>query len=219
MRKILISLCLILVTTLSIACCKSEKINDDNLILISNIEIFDSPQEIVKCLSDMESELNNFISQNKGIKENSKVFGLYIKNATVQINKFMEITDFNQNGNFQTLDVDKRDNHFINPRVNNVFLSEVNGINLVFDYNYIMKNYGSYLDETWNTYIKYQIDFNKEFESFLYEDMTPETYQQFITANKEWIKKWTEFITLHKDFPLIEEINQQITELKTKLNE
>ena len=69
MRKILISLCLILVTTLSIACCKSEKINDDNLILISNIEIFDSPQEIVKCLSDMESELNNFISQNKGIKE------------------------------------------------------------------------------------------------------------------------------------------------------
>lgn len=219
MKKIIISLCLMLIPTVIVICCYNEQLKSENLVLISNTKKFDKPQAIIEYLSGMESELNFLISKNKGIKENSKIFGMYMKNASFQINIFMEVTDFKQNGNFQTLDIDKQDNHFINPRVNNVYISYASGVNLVFDYNYILKNYGSYLDEIWNTYIKYKIDSNNDFEYFLYEDFSEDTYKKFKDTHRKWLEKWSEFITLYPYFFLIEEIKQQIKEHEDKLKE
>lgn len=139
MKKFLSLLCLILIATIGIVCCHNELLKTENLTLISNTKEFDNPQSIIKYLSSMESELNHFISKDKKVEENSKVFGMYMKNASYQIDRFMEVTNFSQNGNFQTIDIDKQDNHFINPRVNNVYISYASGINLVLITNICLK--------------------------------------------------------------------------------
>lgn len=219
MKKVLISLCLILISTVCAACYHKEQLKSENLVLISDIKEFENPQEIIEYLSGMESELDNFISQNKGLEENSKVFGMYMKNASFQIDKFMKVTDFNENGNFQTIDTDKLNSHFINPRVNNIYISYTSGINVGFDYNYILKKYGPYLNETWNTYIKYNLESDNEIENILYEDFSVDNYKKFKNIQKKWILKWSEFIKIHPDFPLTEEIKQKIKRHENKLNE
>ena len=75
------------------------------------------------------------------------------------------------------------------------------------------------LNETWNTYIKYKLESDNEFEDFLYEDFSEDTYKRFKDTHKKWLQIWTEFINIHLDFYLIEEVKQQIKEHEDKLNE
>jgi hypothetical protein len=213
MKRLLICLCLILVSAFCTPGFCSEKLTDNglNLITTSN-KRFNNPKDIVAYISGMEVEFDNFISQNEGKKQNSKLFGIYMNSLYSLRENLFELLGSDQSLYDYNIQIDS--NHFAHPWIDIMQVSTADGLGIGFDYEYICDKYCSHLDKDWNKYIQYQIAEEKERKDLYTHDGEDDCYDMYMAINKKWIKNWTIFTMLNPKFPLNGQIEESIERLK-----
>jgi len=213
MKKFLIFLCAMLFTAFWTPAFSKLQLTENGLDLITTKSVnLSSPKEIIQYLSGMESEFEQFIKQKEGKKQNSEVFGIFLKNANSLRNSFLESVENYNNLNRYNLHIIS--NHFVNPNLNILYIKNDGFMSFGFDYKYIQKNYCPHLDSTWNTYIKYNIQEEKDRKNLLAHDGEDNYYKLYTNLNKKWVKKWSLFTFAHPDFSLNEQITNDIESME-----
>lgn len=225
MKKVLVSICLFLLSMFSCVGYCAEKLTDDGYGLITtsvskSTDVFTEPYDIVRYLSGMESEFSDFINKNNSKEQNSKLFGIYMQNLYALRNKFFEYVPYSDELQEYSirLEPDEDDDsyyHFTYPYVDNVKLKLQDGFEFAFDYKGMKDKYSSYLDNTWNTYLKYSIEQENDYIERLSHDGDEDYAEIYMRECNKWIRKWSIFLTFHPDFPLSEQIQQEINDLES----
>lgn len=233
MKKVLILLCLILLSMLNSFVFSSEKLTENGYNSITkkvaqNTSVLDNPKHIISYFSGMEVDFNSFINEKHSKNKNSELFGVYMQNMELLRDRFYELSYKcnQQNQNILehyniSIDSDEKDDsyyRFTYPYVANILLDLNDCFCLVFDYKNMQEKYSSYLNSAWNTYLKYCIEeMNDREECFAHdgdEDYGEITMQMY----NKWVKKWTIFTTLYPNFPLNEQIKKEIKDLENVAN-
>lgn len=220
MKKIIVFLCLILFSMFNSICFCAEKLTDDGYGLITTSvskypEVMNNPKDIVRYLSGMESEFSGFINKNNNKNQNSKLFGIYMQNMYVLRNRFFEYVSNSDDLQKYSISVESDEDvdthyHFTYPYVDNVKLKIYDGFEFAFDYKRMQDKYSSHLNKTWNTYLKYCIEQENDYLERLTHDSEDDYYDIYMQECNKWMKKWTIFLTFHPNFPLAEQIKEEI---------
>ena len=224
MKKIVVLLCLILLSMFNSICFCAEKLTDDGYGVITtsvskNTDVINNPKDIVTYLSGMETEFGNFISKNNTKNQNSKLFGIYMQNLYALRNRFFEYVSNSDDLQKYSIRVESDEDsdtyyHFVYPYVGNVKLQIYDSFEFGFDYQKMYDKYSSYLNKTWNTYLKYCIEQDNDYLERITHEEDDNYYDIYMQECNKWIKKWSIFLTFHPDFPLNEQIKEDIESLE-----
>jgi hypothetical protein len=206
MKKLLISVCLIFLSVLCIPVfCSAQSIDYEFNYITSSGEEFNNPKDIVEYISNVEDEFDDFISKNEDKKQNSKVFGIYLKKLESLRDELGSSIMFSGR-DYSDYGIDVYFKHFANPKINVLQLEP--DVGLIIDYKYICKKYCSSLNNSWKDYIKYVLAEEDDYDEFHSHDGEDSYEAMYVALQKKWIKKWIMFTLLHPNFPL----NAQIKE-------
>lgn len=211
MKKILISMCLILLSAFcNLGFCTEP--------LTSNTYNFKDLNQVVMEMKTQEATLESYFSQKHSKKENSKRFSEYVLNMNALRENFFSAYNASDKSldddyyfSFDKALSDSYVSHFARPSIKSVYLYYYGGLTLSFDYAYILKQYCPHLDRAWKTYFEYKKEENADRLSLQDFDGEADFVKRYENTGKKWVKKWTLFTMLHPNFSLNDEIRTDIS--------
>ncbi len=223
MKRILVFLCITLLLMFNCVSTNAQELTDDGYGLIKtsvskNTDILKNPKDIVLYIAGMETEFDNFISKNHNKTQNSKLFGIYMQNMFALRDRFFEFVTSSSDLAKYHISVAPYENsdyyRFVNPNVANVILTIEDSLVYDFAYKKMQDDYSSYLNKAWNTYLEYNIEENNDYLERITHDGEDDYYDMYMQECNKWLKKWTIFTSVHPNFPLNEQIKENLKNLE-----